>query len=182
MTNTMRKNVKSHFVMILAAGVIIAAAIIYVLSRQADRPVYDMSYAWYVDYDAKTGDALMIRGENVDEIKDDINTLIAALNASDGDPAFSRSPGDQGPNGPPKIKLRNIENGTVHIEVVNGEYLTQRMGTSGAQDYLATVTYTLTEHPGISRVDFLFEEGDHAAPGLYTRTDFAQYYRVISRQ
>jgi hypothetical protein len=175
----MKEDIKTKTMIALTTGVIIAAAVIHVLSRRADRPVYDMRYVWYVDYDAKTGNALMVRGEKVDEIKGDINNLIDALNGHDEDPESPRTPGDQGPYGPPRIKLRNIEGRTVHVEIINDEYLTQRMGTSGAQDYLAAVAYTLTEHPGISRVNFLFEEGDHAAPGLYTRTDFEQYYQVI---
>jgi hypothetical protein len=30
-----------------------------------------------------------------------------------------------------------VENGAAFVQIINAEYLTQRMGSSGAQDYLA---------------------------------------------
>ncbi len=43
------------------------------------------------------------------------------------------------------------------------------MGTTGADDYMSTTTFTLTELRGIKYVNFAFEEGDHAVPGTYSR-------------
>ena len=54
------------------------------------------------------------------------------------------------------------------------------MGTSGAQNYLAATTYSLTEATGVRGVDFIFPEGDHAAPGVYTRESFKDY-TVVAR-
>jgi spore germination protein GerM len=61
------------------------------------------------------------------------------------------------------------------VEIINAEQVTQSMGSSGAQDYLASVTYSLTENRQIKKVNFIFEEGDHAVPGIYTRESFANY-------
>lgn len=58
-----------------------------------------------------------------------------------------------------------VEHGAAFVQIINAEYLTQRMGSSGAQDYLASVTYTLTENKQIKKVNFFFEEGDQAVPG-----------------
>ncbi len=46
------------------------------------------------------------------------------------------------------------------------------MGTAGAQSYIATITYSLTELAEINYVNFDFKEGDHALPGTYKRTGF----------
>ena len=121
----------------------------------------------------------MVRGRNIDQIKDDPGKLISALNGSDREPESFRTPEDREPDDPPKVKLGKIEKGTAFVEVINAEYLTQRMGTSGAQDYLASVTYTLTENPGIKVIHFVFDEGDHATPGEYTRDSFPGSYKVV---
>jgi len=52
------------------------------------------------------------------------------------------------------------------------EHLTQRMGSTGAEHFLATATFTLIEYDSIKFVNFIFEEGDHAKPGLYSRESF----------
>jgi hypothetical protein len=60
-----------------------------------------------------------------------------------------------------------IENDAAFGQIMNAEYLTQRMSSSGAQDYLASVTYTLTENRQINKVNFIYEEDDNAMP-VYT--------------
>ena len=37
---------------------------------------------------------------------------------------------------------------------------------------MATATFTLIEYDSIKFVNFIFEEGDHAKPGLYSRESF----------
>jgi spore germination protein GerM len=134
----------------------------------------DTSSIWYVEADSGGTEAL-VRGGKIDAIKHDVKKLVAALNASGKYPGISRTPGNREPNGRPQVKLTKIKNDVAFIEVVNAEYLTQRMGSSGAQAYLASVTFTLTENPRIKKVNFIFEEGDHAMPGIYSRQDFSQY-------
>lgn len=46
------------------------------------------------------------------------------------------------------------------------------MGTTGAQAYLAELTYSMTEVPTVKYVNFDFQEGDHASPGVYQKIDF----------
>jgi hypothetical protein len=72
----------------------------------------------------------------------------------------------------PKIKLKRIEGCKCFVKVIDAELLTQRMGTAGAEEYLASVTFSLTSVPGIHSVNFDFEEGDHAIPGDYSRDRF----------
>ncbi|GAB2832282.1 hypothetical protein [Ferruginibacter profundus] len=76
----------------------------------------------------------------------------------------------------PEIQLsyKKISGDTIFIKIPNSTYLTQQMGTSGADAYLAGLVYNLTEVTGINYVDVRFREGDHAAPGTYARTDFVK--------
>jgi hypothetical protein len=117
--------------------------------------------------------------EKIGEIISDANKLVASLNAADADPRSSRTPAEKGPGHPPKVKLIKVKNGAAFVEIINAGYLTQRMGSSGAQDYLASVTYTPTENSQIKKVNFIFEVGDHAVPAVYTRETFANYKIVI---
>ena len=129
---------------------------------------------WHVDFN-ESGYRL-IRGSKLDQIKDDMRQLIAALNQSSDNPEIFCTPAGREPTDPPKVKLLGIDDQhhVVNVEIINDEYLTQKMGTTGAEWFLATVTFTLTEYRKIKFVDFVFREGDHAAPGRYSRQDFLQ--------
>ena len=72
------------------------------------------------------------------------------------------------------IKLDLVKAGTDTLEVKIDEAstLTQGMGSTGAEAYLAELTYSFTELKGVKAVKIDFEEGDHAMPGVYTRDDF----------
>lgn len=76
----------------------------------------------------------------------------------------------------PDIQLRykKISGDTIFVAIDKSSYLTKQVGTTGAKGYLAEVTFNLTELKNINFVDIHFKEGDHAAPGTYTRTDFAK--------
>jgi len=123
------------------------------------------------------GDAL-VRGKKIDAIKSDINKLIYALNKSDQDPEAFRTAENSEPIDPPKLKFIGIQDQVVNVEVINATHLTQRMGTTGAEVFLAVATFTLTEHDNIKFVNLIFSEGDHAAPGLYSRGQFLRSWKV----
>lgn len=74
----------------------------------------------------------------------------------------------------PEIRLRytRVSNDTIFVKIKKSAYLTESMGSSGAEAYLAEVTYNLTELKGINAVDIRFKAGDHATPDTYSRTDF----------
>jgi hypothetical protein len=71
-----------------------------------------------------------------------------------------------------KIDFVKISNDTIFIKIGNSNFLTEQMGSSGADMYMTEVCYNLTELQNISYVHFSFREGDHASPGTYSRTDF----------
>ena len=62
-----------------------------------------------------------------------------------------------------------ISHDTIYVKIKDSEYLTERMGTCGADDYLISATFSLTELKNISYANFDFEIGDHASPGTYSR-------------
>ena len=74
----------------------------------------------------------------------------------------------------PEIKLQYVKtsNDSIFLKVEKSNYLTRQMGSTGAEAYLAEVTYNLTEVKGVNYVDIRFREGDHASPGTYSRTSF----------
>lgn len=73
------------------------------------------------------------------------------------------------------VELVHVSNDTIFVKIPDAEYLTQRMGTSGADEFMISSTFTLTELPDIRYVDFDFEIGDHASPGTYTRQYFQNW-------
>ena len=72
-----------------------------------------------------------------------------------------------------KVKLMWVENGVAFVEIINAGYLTQRMGSSGVEYYLASLACKLVKNRQIKKVNFIFEEGDHVVPGVYTWEIFA---------
>ncbi len=61
---------------------------------------------------------------------------------------------------------------TVYVKIPDSKKLTQEMGSTGAENYMASATYTLTELKNIKFVNFALKEGDHAGPGVFSREDF----------
>ncbi|MEX2349631.1 MAG: hypothetical protein WD554_02015 [Flavobacteriaceae bacterium] len=76
------------------------------------------------------------------------------------------------------LKYLKLSGDTLYVKIDESVYLTQQMGTTGADAYLSVATYTLTELDYVNSVHFDFEEGDHAIPGNYSR----QYYRDRNKE
>ncbi len=72
-----------------------------------------------------------------------------------------------------RLELVKTSHDTVFVHIPNAENLTERIGSTGAEMYMASMTYSLTSVKGIHFVDYDFVEGDHAAPGVYDRSYFA---------
>ena len=64
---------------------------------------------------------------------------------------------------------------TIYVHIPHSEMLTERIGSTGADIYMASATYSLTELKGIKYVNYDFEEGDHASPGVYNRNNFKNF-------
>ncbi|MBS1509509.1 MAG: hypothetical protein JST86_01615 [Bacteroidetes bacterium] len=119
----------------------------------------DAHYCWTTELDAKAGIQLKrLRPINNDSVT--IDNLLALMNTTY-----------------PEVQMRMMKQSgdTLFIKIPNSRFLTQQMGTSGAEAFIAEATYNLTEIKGINAVHFDFKEGDHAQPGTFSRTDFVQY-------
>ena len=71
-----------------------------------------------------------------------------------------------------QIKLDKIDNDTAFVFIPESNYLTQSMGTTGAEEFMVSCTYSFTELTNVNYVKFKFIEGDHAVPGVYSRTSW----------
>lgn len=72
-----------------------------------------------------------------------------------------------------RLVLIKVDRPIAYVKIEDSNYLTQQMGSAGAESYLAEVTFSLTSLKGITSVNFEFPEGDHASPGTYTRENFS---------
>ena len=156
----------------------VTVILIVLLIKITGKKYYESKdYTWNTETGSKDGDVL-IRGKKLDRIRNDINKLIYAINKSDKDPETFRTAQNKEPTDPPKLKLRGIKEQVVDVEVINGEHLTQRMGSTGAEEFLAAATFTLTEYDNIKAINFIFEGGDHAEPGIYARETFLNNWKI----
>jgi hypothetical protein len=144
--------------------------------RSGNVTVYDREYVWSVEPGEEQ--ELLVRGRSIGKIAEDAHKLLFAFNRTfEEDEAANLREGETALE-LPRLQLDKLENEVAEVVVVNSDYLTQRMGSAGAQDYLAAATYTLTECPTVQRVSFLFPAGEHAVPGVYGRASF-EGYRII---
>ncbi|MGE5410520.1 MAG: hypothetical protein ACM3MI_06140 [Clostridiales bacterium] len=120
-------------------------------------------YYWKTDFDTILNREYLKRGKMLDSISKSPNELIEILNMR-----------------PNKCKIDYVEitRDTIKIKILEDEYLTEQMGTTGAECYMAETIYTLTENDLIHFVRFEMGYGSHASPGLYCRKD---YERMIKK-
>ena len=71
-----------------------------------------------------------------------------------------------------QMNFDKISHDTIFVKIPESQRLTNQIGDTGAENFLASVTYTLTEMPNIHFVNILMKAGDHAEPGVYSRDDF----------
>ncbi|MEK6742658.1 MAG: hypothetical protein AABZ15_03560 [Nitrospirota bacterium] len=171
---------EKKIIMISLLGAVVLASLIAgaIALRKNDLTALNRDHTWYVEYDTAARKDLLVQGSKLKSIKGDINKMIIALNKATFEAESAGAQGAGVPLEPPTLRLQSVAEGIAHVEIIGAEYLTQRMGTSGAQNYLAAATYSLTEAPGVRGVDFVFPVGDHAAPGVYTRESFRDYVIV----
>ena len=74
-----------------------------------------------------------------------------------------------------KLVFQKSSNDTLYVTIPDSDFLAERMGSAGAEAYMASTTYNLTELKGIKFVNYDFEEGDHLSPGVFSRDDFKNF-------
>lgn len=73
------------------------------------------------------------------------------------------------------LQKDKLSNDTLYTFIKDSEFLSNGMGSTGAEVYVADVVMNLTEVPGIKYVHIDMEEGSHMQPGTWSRTNFARY-------
>ena len=126
------------------------------LTAQEQQMKREQYYIWEVDADKKT----ITKNPQLQPEFFDVDTLIAGLNEMY-----------------PEIALENKgrRNDTLYTEIKNAEYLTNRMGSMGAEQYIAQAVINLTSVEGIKYVRIDFPEGNHASPDVWSREQFSAY-------
>ncbi|MEO9003412.1 MAG: GerMN domain-containing protein [Ginsengibacter sp.] len=126
------------------------------LSSDSAQTVINRSLIWTVD-EAKPGKEKLKKPETAIPETFSSAQLIEVLN-----------------NNFPEIHLNlvKISNDTIYVDIPDSKKLSTGIGDTGAENYMASATYTLTELKNVKFVNFKFPPGDHAEPGTYSRNDF----------
>ena len=124
--------------------------------RDSVNLITDTHYFWSADWDEQKG---MVMKKTTPITPD---SLTASLIIQKLDKLYPEIP----------LRFSHVSLDTIFVIINKSTYLTQQIGTTGAESYLAVVTYNLTELQGINHVNFKFKAGDHASPDTYERTDF----------
>lgn len=114
-------------------------------------------YYWSTVYDSIRSREYLERGRLLDSITPTVSFLIETLNKR-----------------PLECSIEYIgqRNDTLNIRIRNDEFLTERMGSTGAFCILGETVYTLTENDSVNFVNMEMNEGSHAGPGTYQRSNF----------
>ncbi|HET9429906.1 MAG TPA: hypothetical protein VFO70_01960 [Chitinophagaceae bacterium] len=115
---------------------------------------------WISDFDTMTGDFVLKHQRQLPAEEIGVQSLIDDINA-----AWENI----------RLEFRKLSGDTIYVAIPDSKYLTQQMGSAGAGGYIASVTFNLTELKNIRFVNYDFEEGDHLAPGTFSREDFKNY-------
>jgi len=122
-----------------------------------EEPITFKNLIWIPVYDSAKGDYSLKQQRKVSADTLSAEKLIKEINASwDGI----------------RMEFNKISHDTIFVAIPKSEVLTQQMGSNGAESYLYSSTYILTELPKMKFVNYDFREGDHLAPGTYKRADF----------
>lgn len=107
---------------------------------------------------------------NIDEY---IKSTIIILNDSELNPDSLIAPEDENPwTYSPVVKFLNYSSDTIYLQILNEYCLTQSMGTTGAAQYIDSVSLSFLRIEGIEFVDLSFDYGDHASPGVYSKSGY----------
>lgn len=158
---------KTLLLIILAAAVIScnrkqpdiqpqAPALVVAETKDSSGVMNDSHFFWTADLDQEDG---LVMKKLVPISKDSLSVANMISRMNDEYPEI-------------QLKYKGISNDTIFLKINKSSYLTQQMGSSGAEAYLAEVTFNMTELDGVSAVGLSFKAGDHAGPAVYTRTDF----------
>ncbi len=114
-------------------------------------------YLWITAFDTILNREFLSRGHLLDSISGSPEQFIEILNMR---PAKC------------KIEFKGVVGDTLKISIKNDAYLTEQMGSLGAECFIAETVFTLTEIDFVKCVKIEMDTGSHAGPGLFSRKDF----------
>lgn len=115
---------------------------------------------WTADFESTTNTFKIHKPTNARLDTLSANTLIASIN-NNWDSVH--------------LDFIKVSHDTIYVNIPNSEKLTEGLGNTGAENYMATTTFSLTEIKGIKYVNYDFKTGDHSSPGVYSRADFKNF-------
>ena len=126
--------------------------------NEAEYMVSDTVLAWHINPDSM----IMKRDNDVPDSAINIKRIINGLNEKY-----------------PEIHINFLKQGgdTVYIEVPDGEYLGNQMGTAGASAWFDDAVINLTSVPGINCVSFKMEMYSHASGGVISQEKYNSWKR-----
>jgi hypothetical protein len=74
-----------------------------------------------------------------------------------------------------KLLLLAIKSDTISVTIDNEQWLNNKSGNSGAEQYLSFAAMNLLEIKGIQFVQFEIKRGMHAGPSLWKASDFKDW-------
>ena len=112
---------------------------------------------WTQVFDSSKGDMILKKQRQVNPDTLSVGKLISEINSSwDGI----------------KLEFRKISHDTIYVAIPESNVLTNQMGSTGADNYMSSTTFILTELKHVKYVNYDFAEGDHMQPGTMKRSDF----------
>jgi len=142
---------RSNVILILVFMIFITACYNQDKSKN-DMKIIGQTPMWDFDCDS----ILKLQNVNADTLK--YSKLIKGINEKYLDKVY--------------LEFVKISQDTIFVKIKNSKYLTQQMGTCGADQYIISTTFVLTELTTIRNVAFDFESGDHASPGIKNRESY----------
>jgi hypothetical protein len=112
-------------------------------------------FVWKVDYDYTKK-----RNPAIDKKNLTVDSLVKGLNAKYENVL---------------LEVTRQSNDTLYTIIKESGFLTQQMGSSGAELYLADAVLNLTEVPGVRYVNIALQGGDHMQPGTWSSENFSKY-------
>jgi hypothetical protein len=77
-----------------------------------------------------------------------------------------------------QLKLSFIRNDTAFVNIQNTEWLNNKSGSTGAEQYLSFAVLNLLETKGIRFIRFSIPAGTHAGPDTWSSADFADWKQL----
>jgi len=74
-----------------------------------------------------------------------------------------------------KLMLDRLSRDTLHVRLGDSLWLTEKIGDTGAEQYLTFASMNLLEIKGVKVVCFILPEGSHASSSCWDRRDFIDW-------